>query len=132
MSLDTDHRKRHPCDVAEGIARERPRRIPAGVISDCPSLRDFLDLPVVVHEPGTYGHHWQHEVQAEEVTLDELLASIRHPRAPDSANLHLGFVSQQMQRYPEVERPREVEEIIEDDGKGDDEGLADFGAIDAR
>jgi hypothetical protein len=28
MGLNTDHRKRHSCDIAEGVTRESPCRIP--------------------------------------------------------------------------------------------------------
>lgn len=136
VGLDADHRKRHARDVAERIAGKRARGIPTyphpcSLDGGCRACVR-ADSPVVVHEARTNRHQRQHEVQAEQVPLDELLAPIRHPRPPHSADLHIRSVPQQVQGYPEIERPRQVEKIVQDDGQCDDERLANFRAVDAR
>ena len=62
--------------------------------------------------------------------FDEFPAAVRHPRAPRSPDFEFGLSTEEMQGDSEAEGPGEVEEVVEDDGERDDEGLRGFGAVD--
>ena len=66
------------------------------------------------------------------MSFDKFLASVRHASSPHSPDFHLRLTPKKVQGYMEVDGPREVEKVVDDDGEADDESLADFGAINAR
>lgn len=84
----------------------------------------------MIHEARADSNKRHHEIQTEEMSFDEFLAPIRHPGTPDPTDLDLGFIAQEMERYPEVQRPRKIEEVVQYNRDGDDQGLANFRAID--
>jgi hypothetical protein len=78
----------------------------------------------VVQERSANRDKREHEVKAEKMPLHELPASMGHAGSPDTADIHFCLVSEQVQRYMEIERPREVEKVINNDGEGNNECLA--------
>ena len=61
--------------------------------------------------------------------LNKLPTAIGHSCAPNTTDAQFCLIPKQVQRYPKVDGPRKVKQIIHNDGKSDDECLADFGSI---
>jgi len=64
------------------------------------------------------------------MSLYKLPTAIRHARGPYATNLDLLLATKEMQRDAKVDWPREVEQVVQGDRKGDDERLRDFRAVD--
>ena len=60
---------------------------------------------------------------------------MRHTRTPHTTYpefaADLGLVPQEVQGYSPVDRPREVQKVVDDHGDGYDDGLRDFRAVDS-
>ena len=80
----------------------------------------------MVEEPCADARERKHEVQAEQVPLDEHFAPVRHPGAPYTAHLHLCPTSEEMERDAEAHWPRQVEQVVQDDRQCNHERLANF------
>lgn len=54
------------------------------------------DTPVVVQEAKTDADRRKHEIQIEEMTLDQFCAAVCHARVPDAAHLNLCATPEKM------------------------------------
>ena len=63
----------------------------------------------MVQESGAYTDQRKHEVEAKEMPLHKLSATIRHARAPSTADLELGVRTEQVERYAHAERPGKIQ-----------------------
>ena len=63
--------------------------------------------------------------------LYQFPAAIRHPSTPRAPDLQLRMTPKEMQRDPEIERPRQVEQVVQDDRYRNDQSLRGLRAIDA-
>ena len=83
----------------------------------------------MIHEADTHGDQGQHKVQTEEMPLDEFSTSIGHTSAPNSTELKFRFVSKEVKGYPEIHWPRKIQQVVDNHGYGNYQGLADFRSI---
>jgi hypothetical protein len=89
-------------------------------------------VPVVIHKTETDTKKRQHEVKAKEVAFDEFRTSVSHARAPDTTYFDFCVASEEMQRDAEIGWPRQVEQVVQDNGQSYNHGLRYFGAVDTR
>lgn len=115
MALDADNSKGHPCHIAKGVAREYSCRVPEESLRRGKQVEIIAHKPVVVHKACADGNEGKHEIQTEEVSLDEFLTAVCHACTPDATYLNFRLVSHEMKRDVESYWPWEVEEVVEND-----------------
>ena len=86
----------------------------------------------MIHKPGAYAHKREHEVHAEQMPLDELLAPMRHARTPHAPNVNIGTPAKQIEGQTESERgvPGQVQAVVRYDGERYYYRLAYFRTVD--
>lgn len=80
-------------------------------------------VPVVIEESGAYTDEGEHEIEAEQMTFDQLSAAVCHSCTPWPADVYFSLPTEKMKRNSEPERPGQVQEVVDDDGKSYNEGL---------
>jgi len=130
VSLNTDNGESHPSEVTEGIPWESSSGVPSHMAQRQPQNaqpKACRIVPVVIQEAGTNSQQWQHEVEAEQVSLHEQPTSMGHTRAPHTADpdfaADLGLTSQQVQGDSPVDWPRKVQKVVDNYGYSDNDSL---------
>ena len=133
VRLDAHDRERHARQVAERITRKRTRRVPDGrsnKFQERNVRRKWIHTPVVVQEAKADSHERKHEVQTEEVTLDQFCTPICHACAPNAAHFNVCATPEKMQWDTETSWPGKVQQIVKGHRKSNYERLRDLGSVD--
>jgi hypothetical protein len=97
---------------------------------DVTYVKSGFYTPVVVQETKADSDERKHEVQTEEVTLDQFCTAICHACAPDAAHLNIRATPEKMQRNAETGGPRKVQQIVKGYRESNHERLRDLGSVD--
>ena len=138
MSLDANDGESHPGEITKGISWESSSGVPCQTVEcqlQTARPRVCRIVPVMVQETSTNPQQRQHEIEAKEAPLHEQPTSMSHIRTPHTTDpdfaADLGLISRLIsQGNSPVDWPRKVQEVVDDYGDGDDDGLRDFGAAD--
>lgn len=81
--------------------------------------------PVVLQQPETNADERQHQVQAEQMSVRQFCAASRKTKSDEAGLINV------LRAEEEGHVEGEVQDVVQGDGQGDDECLADFYAVDA-
>ena len=84
----------------------------------------------MVQKAKADAYEWKHEVQTEEVTLNQFCTAICHACTPDATDLDLRATPEKMQWNAEAGRPGKVKQIVERHRDSDHDRLRDLGSVD--